>query len=278
MGRGIPAGLVVLLLLAACSSSEQTLEDALREADSVASDAGGSAADTSADPDSVLADAPDDDATDPESGASALPDAASDDPDGANGDTDGVAADVEDDPFAVPDPIDGEYVEFVINELLLVLSDSLRDYLADEDPGGARAEAVHREVYGAPMVEAHLDTLRSVFGTEEGRATQYPPEEFGVQRFTLIELVEAREDCVTVYGFYDLTETSRFPYEDTAAAIVIKRDEGFRSDVNPTSWRIWDGSLLLRDGEAIAVEDLGAITNLADTVDLECSVPLGEGA
>ncbi len=246
------------------------MEDALREADSVASDAGGSAADTSADPDSVLADASEDDATDPESGASALPDAASDDPDGANGDTDGVAADVEDDPFAVPDPIDGEYVEFVINELLLVLSDSLRDYLADEDPGGARAEAVHREVFGEPVIEARLDTLWTVFTTEEGRATQLPPEDFGVQRFEFIELAEVGEDCVAVYGFYDLTETSRFPYDDTPAAIVIKRDETFRSEINQTAWRLWDASLLLRDDEPYPIDELSQADNLHEIVDSEC--------
>ena len=274
MGRGVVAG-IVLLLAAACSSAEPTLEESLRDGESAASADSteeGPDADGSVDPDLLPVDAPDDeDATDTDPSDPASADAAGDAADDLGGDNDDDVAEADDDPFAVPDPIDGEYAELVINELLLVLSDSLRDYLADEDPGGAYAEQVHREVYGAPMVEAHLDTFSSVFGTEEGRATQFPPEEFGVQRFELIELVEAGEDCVTVFGFYDLTETSRFPYDDTAAAIVIKRDEAFRSEINYTSWRIWDGSLLLRDGEPIAVEDLNEITNLAETVDLECS-------
>ena len=271
MGRGIPIGIALLLVLAACSAAEPTLEDALGDAESVEGAEQPTEADESDAPDTVPVDVSDvEDATDHEPGGSQAPDPAEDSGDEANGHVTDAGSEPTDDPFAVPDPIDGEYAELVINELLLVLSDSLRDYLADEDPGGAYAEQVIREIYGEPVIEARLDTLRTVFGTDEGRATQFAPEDFGVQRFELIELVEAGQDCVTVYGFYDLSETSRFPYDDTAAAIVIKRDEDFRSEINQTSWRMWDGSLLMRDGEPYPVDELDQADNLHEIVDMAC--------
>lgn len=260
MGRGVVTGVVSLLLLAACSSPAPTLEEALGDAEPVDGVGQAAHADEVTEPDPPEDDPPDEgDATDSGTADPPPPDPG-EDPNGEE----------VDDPFAVPDPIDGEYAEQIINELLLVLSDALRDYLADQDPGGAYAETVVREVYGAPVLDARLDNLWTIFGTEEGRATQLPPEEFGVQRFELIDLVEAREDCVTVYGFYDLTETSRFPYDDTAAAIVIKRDASFRSEINQTSWRLWDGSLLMRDGEPYPIDELDQADNLGEIVDMEC--------
>lgn len=250
MYGGVGASIVVLLVVGACSSASPTLDDVLRDAEETAD----IAPLDGAEPGVVTPDLP------------AIEASVA----GLETDNHDPAPGV--DPFAVPERIDAAYVELVVDELLGVLSDALRAHLADEDPGGLRTEAVFREIYGAAQLDVRLDDLWQVFSTEEGRATQYPPEQFGVQRFEVLELLRVREDCVTSLGLYDVTETSRFPYGDQPMVFVISRDERFRSPTNPTAWRLWSAArALTADGEPLPLDELGALDDLEVLVDADCS-------
>lgn len=176
------------------------------------------------------------------------------------------------DPFEVPARIDATYVELVVDELLRVLSDALRAHLADEHPGALRTESVFREVYGLGQLDRRLDDLRQVFSTEAGRETQYPPEQFGVQHFEVLELLRVGEGCVTVLGHYDVTQTSRFPYRDQPMVFVIHHDERYRTPTNRTSWRLWDAArAVTAEDTPLPLDQLDALVDLDVLVDADCS-------
>lgn len=258
---------VAVVGLLGCSSDDPTLQDVLSdaEADAAATQTDG----TEGAPGSSTDDAGDD----PDADESEVGDDAGIDDAGADA---GSGIDVVDeDPFAVPEVIDEAYVSLVINELLAIVSESLRAVLADEDPGGVQAERVHREVYGAPQLDERLESLEASFVDDRGRQTQLSPDEFGVQRFELLELESGDRRCFTAFGHYDLRETARSPLDpDLVVAFVVSRDESVDRSLNPVGWRLWDNTALVSGGVPVSVGELDEVEGLSEIIDTDCG-PMG---
>ena len=268
--------LVLGVLVLACSSEPVSLEESLAEAaghqDAVA-EAEGVVTDGLAGEDVAGEDV-------------AGEDGAGDDGrgEGEEGDTAGEGgAEVDAEPgapledrFAVPEVIDEAYADLVINELLRVVSDALRAVLADEDPGGVEAEQVFRAVYGQPVVELQISELQELFVDDEGRSTQRPLASFGRQRFETVGIHDAQRDCVTVFGHYDVSATSLFPFDpDLLTVVVLRADHEAPSPNNPSGWLWWDSSPLYASGEMVRVEQLEQISDLEGVVDAACGSPRG---
>lgn len=248
------------VLLAACAASAPTLEESLAAGDDGDTewivDPGEPTND--GDPAGAQADAP----QDPEGSQRASVDG---EPDPAEAD-EAATADEE----TVPDLIDEEYFSEIANGLLALLSDSLRDVVGGGDVYAA--EAVHHAVLGPGEIDLWIETLHEFFHSPEGRQTQLPPDEFGVQRFEVYELIEASEDCMAAFGRHDLSETSRFPFPpEEVALFVLARSTDHDTELNPVGWRIWDTLRLYSDGEPLPIERVAEIDNLEDVADLRCA-------
>lgn len=192
--------------------------------------------------------------------------------DGAGNDDGGSAGREVDDRFAVPDVIDEEYAELVINELLRIVSDALRAVLSGDDPDGTEARRVFESVYGDPILEARLDSLEGTFVDPDGRDSQLPASSFGQQRFDVYLVTYQVEECVTAFGHYDVSETSRFPFgPEEIAAFILRYDAGNAAYAGGIPWTIWDSTLLYSGGEPVTADQLESIDNLSAVIDAECT-------
>lgn len=197
--------------------------------------------------------------------------------DGAGNDDGGSAGREVDDRFAVPDVIDEEYAELVINELLRIVSDALRAVLSGDDPDGTEAELVHRAIYGEPQLEARMQSLRESFVDPEGQQTQRPAEEFGAQTFEVYGLRFVEDGCATVIGHYDVTETSLFPFDPALlVAFVIHAPRDIDTSVNPVGWMLWDNTALISSGQMVPFEEVDEAGDLTRVLDTNCSGIRGE--
>ena len=212
-----------------------------------------------------------------------------DDGDGANGD-DGADPDPgpptepappDDDPFAIPDEIDPTYVDLVMNELLAIDSEILRDTLGREPGEGLTdSDSVRiRAVFSGPqLIKAGEDYLR-YSNNEEARIGFLPPDELGDIRWRTEELLEADDSCIVAIGWYDITEVALQPYpEDTFTVAVLApfppdpADVRIR-DVNRTPWRIHDDTLMVSGGQPVDREEWQRIDYSA-VLDIPCDTEL----
>ena len=209
-----------------------------------------------------------------------------DDGDGANGD-DGADPDPgpptepappDDDPFAIPDEIDPTYVDLVMNELLAIDSEILRDTLGREPGEGLTdSDSVRiRAVFSGPqLIKAGEDYLR-YSNNEEARIGFLPPDELGDIRWRTEELLEADDSCIVAIGWYDITEVALQPYpEDLFAVVSLAPDHDLSRDTsafNPSVWRIHDLTQLVshETSEPVPREDWDRL-NYEQALALTCT-------
>lgn len=191
--------------------------------------------------------------------------------DDASTDDDGA----DDDPFAVPDPIDEEYVELVINELLAassalsreILQRPLRSSLQENDVKAAEA------MYDGPYYRTRIDQLQDTLNSEDLRALSLEPDSYGVARFDVLQLGKLTEGCIVAFGWPDASETAQTPYSSKTHGAYVLRFENVDLPGNQTGWRIWDSALLLTPDDAHIPREAWADLNFGDVLDADCEQP-----
>jgi hypothetical protein len=164
------------------------------------------------------------------------------------------------DPYAVPDEIDEDYVERVINAILEVQSEVLRGALQQEQGENLDVDltALHfattdgtERMEGLEEIQGYID--------EPSRQTNFrDPEDFGASTFSVEHLVHAETNCIIVVGHWDISETVlEAPPEDDFSAFSLSRiqDDEETSAGNPTPWRWRDSTQMMDAGGVIPREE-----------------------
>jgi hypothetical protein len=175
-----------------------------------------------------------------------------------------------DDPYAVPDEIDEDYVERVINAILEVQSEVLRGALQQEqgenlDPDlmalhFATTEGAQR-IEGVEYFQDYIDHPDD----HSFRAT----DAMGDMTFSIDQLIHAEpERCIIAIGRWDVSATllnDDDPNERVAFSLSRTDEAAETSEGNPTPWQWMDNGLLIdTEGEPIGSEywhdlDYGAV-------------------
>jgi hypothetical protein len=143
------------------------------------------------------------------------------------------------DPFAIPDEIDEEYTQRVLDELLPMLDRAERAAVEAAPAPMVPEETleVFRATYSPAVSVSLLATLNAATSSEDSAAElQEELEEYGEVRWVVTELGEPTADCVPF----------RFDYEFTAKEVdqtglgVLTQAAGDRDPAghNPTPWVI----------------------------------------
>jgi hypothetical protein len=141
------------------------------------------------------------------------------------------------DPFAIPDEIDEEYVQLVLDELLPMV-DRAEQQAVDEAPSTMPPDEtieIFRATYSPAMAVALLTSLSVAVASEssaEELATEL--EEYGRTRWIVTELGEPTDACVPFHFEYEFTGTET----DQTGIGTIVQPEGERDPEghNPTPW------------------------------------------
>jgi hypothetical protein len=146
------------------------------------------------------------------------------------------------DPYAVPDEIDEDYVERVINAILEVQDEVLRGTLHQE-----RGRALPEELTALHF--ATTSGIQRVEGLEEyqlyiddpaARGALRTPDELGHSRFEVEEVIHAEpESCILAIGDWDRAELlNDEPPLGLSVFSLSRIDESQeRSQGNPTPWQ-----------------------------------------
>jgi hypothetical protein len=138
-------------------------------------------------------------------------------------------------------------VEQIVDTLFDVAGHQFRDVL--QRPLGAPLEAQDlatlQALFAGPERAQRTLELQRFLDHQEYRATLFPPETIGAERFRALRLHEASADCVTVFGWVDQSRSTRTPVgPDDHVALVLARAPDTDPGLNPTGWRLWDNNLL----------------------------------
>jgi hypothetical protein len=159
-----------------------------------------------------------------------------------------------DDPYAVPDEIDEDYVERVINAILEVQDDVLRSALQLEQGQILTPEQTGLifATSAGDQRQAVLDRLQGYVDDPETRGNLLPSEEMGRTYFHPEQLIRAEpEHCVLVIGFWENREVTTEPRADgdfAAFSLSRKPEDEEISEGNPTPWQ-WRDNAAMVDGE-----------------------------
>jgi hypothetical protein len=204
-----------------------------------------------------------------------------DDPDPEVEETEEPADEPEpEDPYAVPDEIDEDYVERVINAILEVQSEVLRGALQQEQGENLDPDliALHLATTEGRQRQLGLEEYQGYVDDPEARGglhADLPAGASGRFEVDYIHHVEA-DACILALGYWDRSELSNnAPARDetlTAISLSHISDAGAVSEGNPTPWQ-WQHNLGL-DG-ALSEEEWPALP--WETLDHSCLDLNGEG-
>jgi hypothetical protein len=164
------------------------------------------------------------------------------------------------DPYAVPDEIDEDYVERVINAILEVQSEVLRGALQQAQGENLDPDlvALHFATTDGNERQLRLDNLQRYIDEPERQANFRSPEEMGVHRFQIEQLMHAEPGhCVVAIGYWDNSEVVSEPRaEEDFTVFSLSRipDDVETSDGNPTPWYWRDNAQMAEHGEYIPRE------------------------
>jgi hypothetical protein len=193
--------------------------------------------------------------------ACASNDGGSDDAPPIGGDEDEDSDDVEnvdegdeEEPFAVPDEIDEDYAEDVINALLEIDYEVLVTAL-EQEPGEAldveATDRLHAILDGARR-DLMMERLQSYIDDPASAEGLLPPEEMNPTYVEVDALIHTEpERCILVGGYWNLEGTATDPPDDEMRTVfsLSRVDRSVTDeDRNPTPWAIRDMSPL-RDGD-----------------------------
>jgi hypothetical protein len=143
------------------------------------------------------------------------------------------------DPFAIPDEIDEEYTQRVLDELLPVVGQAQLDALAEAptpmppDESIAKLRAVYTPGVAVPRLASLMTDLSTEQGTEE---RQQDLDAHGETRWVVTELGEASEECIPLEFVYEFSEMD---VDREGITALVPAIEGRDPDGhNPTPWAI----------------------------------------
>jgi hypothetical protein len=164
------------------------------------------------------------------------------------------------DPYAVPDEIDEDYVERVINAILQVQSEVLRGVLQQQQGENLDPDLVglHFATTDGNERQMRLDNLQRYIDEPERQGNFLPADEIGVHSFRIEQLVHAEPSaCIIAVGYWDNSEVviEPRPEEDfTAFSLSRVPDDAETSEGNPTPWYWRDNAQMAEHGEYIPRE------------------------
>ena len=176
-----------------------------------------------------------------------------------------------DDPFALPDEIDEEYLQRVADELMAIRTAILRRAIIANESGDAQdqeAISLIGSLYtGIGTLEPNLnefsDQVRST-GLDElyRRADDLNPEHLSV-----VEAFDAQNGCAVFSAEYDNSGVLLQPNDRDPYFIIVLEHQPDAEDINVTGWKIRDEQRLVSgEDEALATrEQVEALD--AETVD-----------
>jgi hypothetical protein len=178
------------------------------------------------------------------------------------------------DPYAVPDEIDEDYVERVINAILEVRTEILRGALQQEQGENLDPDlmALHFATTEGSQRAAGLETFQGYIDDPESRGGLLPPDEMGATRFEADSLIhDEPEGCIIVVGQWDRSGISTRADNEELVIFSLSRIQDVEqvSEGNPTPWQWRDNGLMVdTDGNPIEREywadlDYGAVLDHA---------------
>ena len=182
----------------------------------------------------------------------------------------------DEEPFAVPDEIDEDYAEQVVNALLEIDTDILVTALGQEageplDPDAL--DQLHAITAGEQRTRS-MERLQARIDRPELNDGLLPPEEVTATVLDVDDVIHAEpNNCVLVAGFWDLSGTASEPPGDEMKTVfsLSRIDRGVTSVTrNPTPWAIRDISVLQDgSGEPIPRTEWETV-NFPDDFDRTC--------
>jgi hypothetical protein len=169
----------------------------------------------------------------------------------------------EEEPFAVPDEIDEDYAENVINALLEIDTEILVTALRQEPGETLDVEATDRlhAISDGNYRESSMRDLQEYIDAPETADGFLPPDEIEPSRVEVDAILhEEPENCLMVAGWWDLRGTARepLPPEERALFSLGRVDQEVTDrERNPTPWQLRDLGLLQSGGEPIPEEQWG---------------------
>ena len=143
------------------------------------------------------------------------------------------------DPFAIPEVIDADYVQRVLDELLPLVDEAERAAV-DAAPSAMPPEetmVVYRAVHSPRLSTVLLTDLSTRLGAEDS-AEQYRQEveEFGSTRWVVTDVGDADEQCIQFRFDYEFSGTE---VDQEGVASLLPQESGRDpQEVNPTPWML----------------------------------------
>ncbi|MCC5949955.1 MAG: hypothetical protein JJT89_15995 [Nitriliruptoraceae bacterium] len=195
-------------------------------------------------------------------------DEAGDDPDDAEGPSDAEAdgsadegvdegvdedPDAEDDEWAVPDEIDPDYAERVINELQERIN-ALTIQMRDEVPAGELLPAEFRDAFASIYAPDVLARNLAGIQTDVDTGFEAFPDELGPWIYEADSILEQDpQSCLAVTGVADASavtpDGSQLIFDDWI--IVLQRAGDVDPEVNETGWLLYESVALADPGPAV---------------------------
>lgn len=183
----------------------------------------------------------------------------------------------DDDPYAVPDEVDEDYAERVINALFEVHAENTRALLEDYEQGESLREPEIRRldaVFAGDYRTNAQVTLQAIADDPEVRDSYRHPEDIDQTRIHAHRVLHQEDECLLVAGEFDVTGVQREdPLEDfervAAFSLSPAPSDGEQSEYNPAPWQLRDVNALVAGGEAIP-EDQWDELEFGDTLDRTC--------
>lgn len=196
--------------------------------------------------------------------------------DPGDADTTDEDAEEEDEPYAVPDEIDEDYAEDVINALLEIDHEILVTALQQEQGEPLDLEATDRlhAIADGDRRKSSLRRLQGYIDDPETAQGLLPPNESKPSQMEVDSVIHAEsEHCMLVAGWWDRNGMATDPPpEERKTVFSLSRVDREATSVerNPTPWMIRHiAPLQADDGEPIPDEEWGEI-DFADALDRTC--------
>lgn len=161
-----------------------------------------------------------------------------------------------DDPFALPDEIDEDYLQLVTDELMAIRTDILRRAIIANEGGDAQDEEaislIGSAFTGADLLSSNLNNF-----SDQVRATNLDdlyrqPDDLEPQRLTIVDVFEASSGCAVFTAEYDSSGIRPEPSDREPFFIVVLEHQPEAEDINPTGWKFRDEQRLLTSDEELA--------------------------
>ena len=150
------------------------------------------------------------------------------------------------DPFAIPDEIDEDYVQRVLDVFASIEGDALRE-IAASGMYTPEADELYASIYAEGVLQDHRDVWSHTMGADPDLA--FLEREPLDREWSLEDLLEIGEQCLVLRYGWDRNPSNVTDEDLVSLFLHVESDNERAGSVNPTGWVIQSmGSL--PDGEA----------------------------